>query len=248
MAKGYPLADPSQQGLLIQGAINQAFGNWVGTDMTLDMYIRPDLVGDTTSAVNYSFTWAKGEKLAAVIARTLAIAMPDRKVSITISDARIAAADEPGIYPSFPTYAQYIREVTEGKLSTSDPGVVMADDGQTVRVFEGTPAAVSSGAAKLIRFQDLLGQVTWAAPFVVTAKLVLRGDLHVGDMVQFPVGLPSTATAAAMPAYGGTSRDRDKLSFSGQFMITQMQHFGAYRTPDAMSWNTTIWASPSSPG
>jgi hypothetical protein len=138
----------------------------------------------------------------------------------------------------------------------------MADDGQIVRVFEGTPVPVDpsvtvlpevtvtakrdSPAApavtvKQIRFQDLLGQVTWSAPFTLTAKLVLRGDLHVGDMVQFPEGLPSTAAAGAMPAYGGTQRDRDKLTFNGQFMITQMQHFGSYRQSDAMSWNTTIW-------
>src|SRR5688572_13631719 len=37
MGKGLPLANPKQAGPLVAGQIIQAFGNWVGTDMTLDL-------------------------------------------------------------------------------------------------------------------------------------------------------------------------------------------------------------------
>ena len=43
MQKGLPLANPNQQGLLVQGSIFPALGNWVGTDQTLDLYIVADL-------------------------------------------------------------------------------------------------------------------------------------------------------------------------------------------------------------
>ena len=47
MQKGLPLANPAQSGLLVQGFIFQAFGNWIGTDMTLDFVINP---GQATSS------------------------------------------------------------------------------------------------------------------------------------------------------------------------------------------------------
>lgn len=41
MKKGLPLAKPQQAGLLIAGEIQQAYGNWIGTEQTLDLQIRP---------------------------------------------------------------------------------------------------------------------------------------------------------------------------------------------------------------
>ena len=40
MQQGLPLANPSQQGLLIQGTVFPCLGNWRLTDMTLDFYIK----------------------------------------------------------------------------------------------------------------------------------------------------------------------------------------------------------------
>ena len=41
MGKGLPLANPAQQGLILSGTIFQSYGNWQGTDMTLDFVISP---------------------------------------------------------------------------------------------------------------------------------------------------------------------------------------------------------------
>src|SRR5579875_2215617 len=43
MQKGLPLAKPQQAGLIFHGKIFQAFGNWQGTNQTLDLIINPDL-------------------------------------------------------------------------------------------------------------------------------------------------------------------------------------------------------------
>lgn len=39
--RALPLANPKQAALLVQGYISQAFGNWQGTDMSLDLIVSP---------------------------------------------------------------------------------------------------------------------------------------------------------------------------------------------------------------
>jgi hypothetical protein len=240
MAKGYPLADPQQQGVLVKGNINQAFGNWIGTDMTLDMYLRAEDFGSLDAPANYTQTWAKGEPLADMIARALKVVAPNLKQEITISSDRVANQDKPSVYSTLSQFAQMVQAQTYHALSPTDQGVIIASDGQTVRVFE--KGSGSTSGAKQINFQDLLGQVTWIEPGVVQAKLVMRGDLRIGDVVKFPKGLVVTTTANAMSAFGGTgsSHPANALTFSGTFQIIQMQHWGNFRIADAAAWNTTI--------
>lgn len=244
MAKGYPLADPSQQGLLVQGEISQAFGNWIGIDQTLDLYLRPP-TGTIDQPQNYTFTWAKGEKLADMLARTLKTVAPGLTQQITTSDHRVANADKPGYYATLTQFAQQVGEMTAGELNANDAGVSIVTDGQVIRAFEASPTTAPSGS-RAIKYQDLLGQPTWAAPQQLTAKLVMRGDLQVGDFVTFPEGLLLSTSQNAMPAFGGvgSKHPANSLSFGkGTFLIVQMQHWGNFRQPDAMSWNTTIWAT-----
>src|ERR1700722_18339267 len=47
--KGLPLANPSQSGLLVQGYIWQCFGNWIGVDMSLDLYVVAGPTPPTTA-------------------------------------------------------------------------------------------------------------------------------------------------------------------------------------------------------
>lgn len=239
MAKGLPLADPSQAGLLIEGEINQAFGNWIGTDQTLDIQFR------AAGRSNYTFTWASGEKLSDMLARTLKTALPNAKQAINIKATRVANAEKPGAYSTFTQFAQAVMMMTETAPGEGD-GVAMAFDGQTVRAYEATETKAGSNI-KQIKFQDLLGQITWAAPLTIQAKMVMRGDLQMSQIIQFPKDLLVTTTAAAQPAFGGTGQNpSNKLSFGGdgKFQINQMQHWGNFRQPDAMSWNTTVWANP----
>lgn len=240
MSKGYPLANPAQQGVLVKGNINQAFGNWIGTDMTLDMYLRAEDFGSLEAPANYTQTWAKGEPLADMIARALKVVAPNLQQEITISSDRIANQDKPSVYSTLSQFAQMIQAQTYHALSPTDQGVIIASDGQTVRVFEKGSGTTSG--AKQINFQDLVGQVTWVDAGVIQAKLVMRGDLRIGDVVKFPKGLVVTTTSNAMSAFGGTGSQHpaNTLTFSGTFQIIQMQHWGNFRIADAAAWNTTI--------
>jgi hypothetical protein len=247
MAEGYPLATPSQRGLLVKGRILQAFGNWLGTDMTLDFYIVPLGSGSEKQPVNYTISGKKGEKMADVIQRTLKTALPPgTKIEITVRSDRTLPADEASPHTSMYDFAQKVTQLTQkhddktGQIT--DPGVtIVAGHDGIVRATEGDPKRLeTTPGATDIQFQDLLGQVTWAEPGILTAKLVLRGDLHIGQFLKFPPGL-STVTAAAFSEAGTTGRDADNLTFSGTFRISRIHHWGNYRQADAMSWNTTVW-------
>lgn len=244
MAKGLPLADPSQQGLVVKGAIWQAFGNWLGTDMTLDLVIGSGgLTGtpDANQRQPYVFTWKKGQTLQDAITQTIQNVPPLEKLkqNFSISDDRTARDDISGYYFTLTEFAQLIQHMTAGQRGTNDNGVWIATDGQTISVKD-TSEQTDSGNIKQIRFQDMIGQVTWFAPFQLTCKLVMRGDLQLFDKVRFPQGATIQTTAAAMP---GTipSRDRDTLGIAqGEFQVQSIHHWGNYRQPDAMAWNTTL--------
>ena len=74
MSKGLPLANPQQQGLIFSGSILQAWGNWIGTDQTLDFRFAP--LGVFGGAVisgsdSFPFVWMAGTQLKDAIAETL---------------------------------------------------------------------------------------------------------------------------------------------------------------------------------
>lgn len=246
MSPGYPLANPQQQGLLIKGQVFQAFGNWIGTDMTVDLFINPPTGQDTpqTAAAttlaasdgkNFVFNWMPGQSLSQAIAQTLSLALPGMKQDIQISPNLTTPYQQAGYYPTLVQFAQAVQSITAGKLGASYDGVAMACNGSTVVVWDGTQP-VNQQAIKSIAFQDLLGQVTQYQPGVVTAKLVLRGDLNPGDIISFPQGLVTTTSSAL-------TRFQNKLQFTGPYQIMWLQHWGNSRQPDAMSWNTTVWCS-----
>ena len=81
MQKGLPLANPSQAGLLASGSILQAFGNWIGTAQSLDMYLGP-LQGTPETPVNLVFDWRKGTPLADAIKATLSRGLPRHDVHV----------------------------------------------------------------------------------------------------------------------------------------------------------------------
>ena len=230
MAKGLPLANPQQQGVIGQGEIWQAFGNWLLTDMTVDLYFMPSM-GTSTAPLNFNFVWKPGTKLSNALNTCLGVAMPDYAFIYNASE-RVFPNDESGPYPSFSALALYVQGVTG---PTSPINMSINPGTKTIIAYDGT-MPVSSSAVKQIQFQDLIGQVTWFAPLQITAKFVMRGDLHIGDIIQFPQGLQ-----LAMP--GALQKLSDTVQFGGNFFINRVQHWGRYRQPDAASWNTTIWAT-----
>jgi hypothetical protein len=237
MAKGLPLANPAQSGLILKGKIFQAFGNWINTDQTVDLnFIAGGDIGSPASPQNFPFTWPAGTLLSSAIARTLSTALPGLTQQIAISPKLVLNYDVTGWYQSAQQFADFVNDASSSLIGGTYHGVSIATNGHTVRVYDGT-VAPAANTVKQIAFQDMIGQPTWIGPGIISVKLVLRADLHVSDTIKLP---PSLVTQTS----GALLRFQDKSAFSGNYLIQQVHHYGNFRQPDAASWNTTIQAVP----
>lgn len=229
MQKGLPLANPAQSGLLVQGYIFQAFGNWIGTDMTLDFIIQPG-TGTVASPKNLSFNWTKGTKLAEAMKTTLSTAFPDMKQDIQISDKLVLDYDSPGYYQTLTQFATYIEQISRSIVGGDYPGVSIMVNENTVIARDGTGPA----NPKKIEFQDMIGQPTWIDPLSVQFKAVMRADLKVSDPITFPPAVTTSSANGVSPLVNA------KSVFQGTFQIKQVRHVGNFRQRDAASWVTVI--------
>jgi hypothetical protein len=232
MSRGLPLANPAQAGLLVKGRIYQAFGNWIGTDQTLDLNIRAGSNVDDSN--NFPFSWKAGTPLATAIGQTLAIGMPGKKQNIAISPNLVIGYDEVGYYQSLEQFAGWLNQRSQPIIGGKYQGVQTSTDGNSVTVYDGT-VQPPANKIKQIAFQDMIGQPTWIAFGTISVTFVMRGDLNVGDTIH----LPPAVYASSFPA---GPRFQDQTTFTGNFWIRQMHHFGNFRQPDAASWTTVIQA------
>lgn len=239
MARGLPLATAAagQAGLLASGYVFQAFGNWIGTAMTLDIVIYagdgPNGLGDATSPRNIVLNWRAGTQLGAAIKSTLSTAFPTFKQSINVSQNLVLASDQVGYFQTASQFAKLVKSASQAIVGGTYPGVDIVLTQNTFNVYDGTTTRTPTQ----IRFQDLIGQPTWIASPQIQVTTTMRSDVHVGDYVKLP---PSLATNTAQ----GLSQFRDKSAFQGTFQVTQVRHVGNYRQPDASAWATTIDAAP----
>ena len=232
MAKGLPLANPKQQGLVIEGVINQCFGNWQGTDMTLDFVIVYGIGGTEPAPKNIVLNWKKGVTLGAAVKASLAVAAPKAKCVDNTSQSLVLGQDEPGFYYNMAQFATYVREVSKHiNPNPKYPGVQVSYRGGTFYLYDGT----SPTAPKAIAFNDLIGQPAWIAFNVVQFKTAMRGDFNVSDYITLPKGAVTTGAQSA-------SQFRDSSVISGVFQIQTIRHVGNFRQPDANSWVTIFEA------
>ena len=232
MAKGLPLANPKQQGLVIEGIINQCFGNWQGVDMTLDFIIVYGIGGTEPAPKNIVLNWRKGVPLGAAVKSSLAVAAPKVKCVDNTSQSLVLGQDEPGFYYNMAQFATYVREVSRHiNPNPKYPGVQVSYRGGTFYLYDGT----SPTAPKAIAFNDLIGQPAWISFNVVQFKTAMRGDFNVSDYITLPKGQVTTqAQSASQYSYSSV--------ISGVFQIQTILHVGNFRQPDANSWVTIFEA------
>jgi hypothetical protein len=245
MQPGLPLATAAfqrgQAGIIAQGQIYRAFGNWQGVNQTLDLITQ---AGYLVPASGVAFMWKAGTTLASAIATTLQQAFPQYKTSINISPSLVLPYDYPGIYENLWQFAGMVFDISQ-KIGTAALGptyrpVSITIKGSTIYVFDSTYLT----PPKQLIFQDLIGQSTWIDPGTISFKAVLRCDIDIGTFVLFPSGISSpyilTAPGAAAPGASSSS----KTAFQGQFVIRSVTHYANFRQADADSWVTAYEASP----
>lgn len=236
MAKGLPLANPAQAGLIAQGQIFQAFGNWQGVNQTLDFVFYP-VTGNASAPLNLVINWKAGMQLGDAINATLKTAFPALKVTTSISQNLILAHDEPGVHQSLAQFAGYINAVSRAIVGGAYSGVRMLIRDNAIFVYDGT----TTTTPKKIVFTDLIGQPTWIDFATIQLQCVMRADIQVGDYISLPQAQVTTTAQS-------NSQYRNSLVFQGTFLVSRVRHVGNFRQPDGASWVTVIDAVTATTG
>jgi hypothetical protein len=251
--KGLPLANPAQSGLLVQGFIFQAFGNRIGVDQSLDLYITagpaPADVTKPNVPPNLALNWTKGQGLGDALTSTLKTAFPSFTTNVNVNPNLKLLQDEPSFYNSLTELARYVKATSKSIIKTDTyPGVDIKLEGKTFTVYDNTPPAASTSStagstkgtppAKSVAFQDLIGQPTWIEAPLIQFKTMMRADLKVGDQVTLPKTLTTNSAQAQ------SSLINQSVAFQGKFQIQTIRHVGNFRQPTAEAWVTVFDAFP----
>ncbi len=244
MSGGLPLstAQPSP-GLLINATVLGAFGNWQGTEQTLDLVINPSTYTPHENPGNLVFNWQPGQSFADAITLTMSAAFPNSTLSIHVNPSLTTGQTILHFTGTANAMAQFIFRHTVGKneLGPNYPGVHIYYNGSKITV---TDFSQSAGPVIALKFTDLVGQPTWLEPPVLTINTVLRADLQVGSYLTLPKrDFGGPGAVLMMPTIAGTQFD-NKLNFSGTFIVTALRALGQFRGTDADDWISVIQAVP----
>jgi hypothetical protein len=230
MGQGLPLANPQQQGIILFGTIYQAFGNWQGTEISLDLVAAP-FFGTESEPVNLSFVWERGVPLSDLVTRILKQAFPASTVTGTYLSSLITYTPVQGFYKNIRQFADWVNTVS--KDINRDPAYSGAQITQVADGFKIYDGSAQDNFKKL-NFTDFIGNATWTSFDCINFKVMLRGDLAVGDYVQMP---PRSNIINVVNSF---SQFRDNISMQNNFLITRIRHLGDSRQPVADSWCTVI--------
>lgn len=240
MAKGLPLANPKQNGLLVRGMIQQAFSNWEGTDQTLDFVIGGNSItygyGTPGQPKNIVLNWQKGQSLSDAAGISLAAAFPGSDILSAVRQDIVPSEVQPGFFESVDQFSLYLNETS--RTIINDPmgayrGYSIAPTQSGFRLFDGT---VLPSDTTQISFLDLIGKPSWLNPAQIAFKTVLRADIAIGDLVQMPL----TPTAQNPQSF---SQYRARSNFKGAFLITAVRHMGRFRERSGTAWVTAFEAA-----
>jgi hypothetical protein len=275
MAKGLPLANPAQSGLLASGQIYSSFGNWTGTDMKLDIFLTAggsapsssDTTGQpgTTLAptsndapANLVFQWQPGQPLLTPLINTLQTAYPQYSVVGVVHEGLVwSGATATGFFSKLGQLAQYVRQKSlsiiggyaPATVPQSYPGVSMTLFNNVITISDGT----TQTTPKPIQFVELLGQPTWVDSYTVNCACTMRADIHVGDYITLPP-LAGITTAGSnnqffqpTPSAGPNSGLKNNSIFTGTFQVINVRHVGDSRDASGLSWVTVFNLIQASP-
>lgn len=239
MQTGLPLATAAatQSGLLVTGVVFAAFGNWQGTNQTLDFVINANGGSTPAKPVNIVHYWLKGTPLATALKSVLGAAFPEWNINVNISPDLVLPYDDHGVYPDISRYARYIQAVTKPILGGNYNGVFITSNTGTTTI-DITDNSKNASTVTQINGADLIGQVTWLNLTTIQFSTVMRSDLQISDVVSFP----KYVFAQAQTSSSSDSQARNSVTFTGNFVVSRVQHFGNSREPDAQSWVSSYQA------
>lgn len=240
MAKGLPLANPNQAGLLLAGQVFTSWGMWYGDQQFVTLNIIPGgkAVGSNANPQNFPVSWQAGTPLSQAIAQTLSVALPGLTQNISISPNLVLNHASIGHYGSLTQFSDAINTISTSLLggTTGYAGVHVFINGTTVTVTDWSQPASGTGAQ--VNPWDIIGQPTWVAPNQMSVQMVMRADIHGGDTITLPNTVFQIGSGAQTTP-GNANLPQNKLTFSGQVNVVGVRHLGDFRQEDGTAWNTT---------
>lgn len=232
MSPGLPLATAMSKfaGLVVTGTIIQAFGNFQGTLLSLDLI----LTGLTTTPykpTNLSFNWQKGTPMAQAIKQTIAVALPGFRCDVNISNKLVYTETQPGFYENLDQFAAYLYSTSKAIITDKNyTGVRLSVANNVITVTDNSKNETPS---IILNLNDFTAQPTWIDFATVQFDVVARSDLVPGIVVGLPPFLASNSEKS-------WSRFRDTSVFTGSGMILRVRHLGNSRQLDGDSWKTVV--------
>lgn len=248
MGTGYDLAKPSQSGLLMVGSVYQAYGNWEGPNMSLNLLIQP--FSEPQSEISKPFFvwhWAKGQDIKDAITKCITTAMPSYKCDFNFKNPILGTHDDLGFYDNLPSLADVILNASKSvNQSATYNGVQFFVAGRNLLFYDNA----GDNEPKKIEFADLIGQPTWLGPVDyprIMLQTVMRSDLTINDVITMPLfNQQGSQTLSGYGSIAPSSQDiqtpKDRSLFQGNFVVTGLRHIGDSRNPDGSAWVTIIEA------
>jgi hypothetical protein len=231
MAKGLPLANPTQAGLIAYGFIFQSFAKWVGTEMNLNFVVYPGAY-TINQPGNLVLNWTAGTPLSSAIRQTLSTAYPGIPININISPNLVLDYDQVGYYANLNNLAQTVSSISQGLGHQ----VYITFQNGALNVFDDTykPTPIQ------IQFTDLIGQPMWIQSQIMQVALVMRADIQVGSYITMPKGFQNLPNFINTAGASLPSSFKYKSAFQGNFQVVEMRQLGDYRAADGQQWVTII--------
>lgn len=241
--QGLPLANKDQQGEVIYGEIYLAYANWIGTNQTLNLVINPSIrKTDDGKPFSIEGLGEAGERVGDVLVRALQKAYPNKLIDCTVSDNLVLPEPWTGKYTEIGSLAMVVKNASIAMMRNERySGIAISILSDRIRIYDN--ASAKWGEPKTIHAHELVGQPTWIAPFTVSFKCPMRGDIRCGDVVNLPEGLYSGAASIVMAntmAPGVISKN--STTFTGKFLVKSVRHIGSYLTADGDAWVTVFEA------
>jgi len=243
---GLPLAtaayNSGQTGVILEGLIWQAYGNWIGTQQWVEFVIVINGKTGITQQLNITqSTWAAGTSMADAITNTLKLATaqadpPFADPIVSISPNLKLTQDEPSFSKTLGEYASYMYDVSKSIIPAANyAGVSICIVNNRFVVSDGTVPTKPTTVA----FNDMIGQPTWVDPGTFQVTTSLRADISPLSYVELPT---TQVTIAPSNQYIAAQRS----SFQGRFFVKSVRHIGSFRDPNALSWITSLdlYSSP----
>lgn len=238
-----PLANSKQFGEILKGRILQSYGNWQGTAQTLDFIVGMPS-GSTKNPLNFQFQCKKSEPYSTAILNTLKIAfkgiVDEQNIKININEDLKPSEDETHSCDSLAEFNRWINNRSKNIIKRPNYiGVSIAYQNGSISVVDSTN--ILDQKTHQINFSDLIGQPTWIGSQTMSLRVVMRGDIKVGDVIQMPK-LEGNQINLVLSNPNSYSQYRNKSAFSDKFWITSLRHTGNFRQGSADNWVTTITA------